>query len=423
MTPMVEVYPAVADIRRVVVVGAALAGMRTVQALRRQGYAGTITLVGAEPHVPYDRPPLSKQYLAGDLDLEEIAICGTDAIERLDVELVLGVAASGLDLAAREVNLAGGGRLSFDRLVVATGAAPVVPAIFRSYAGITGFRTVEDATLLRDRLAAGDRVVVVGGGFIGAEIASTARQSGYDITLVEALEQPLQRVLGAEIGAVLAAMHVERGVTLHTGAAVTEVTGSERVEGLLLADGRRIECDHVVVSVGVHPGTGWLAGSGLDLRDGVRCDGVGRAAGSGGLVYAVGDVASWHHERYGQHLRVEHWTSAVEMAPVVARDLMGITGAAAAQPELPYFWSDQCGTKIQLIGRVKADDQVHVVVGSIASGRFVALYRTGDRVSAALSFGMPRDLMRIRPAIEADRPWSEIVGEIDDRAASGRLTR
>jgi NADPH-dependent 2,4-dienoyl-CoA reductase/sulfur reductase-like enzyme len=399
-------------VNRIVVVGASLAGMRTVQALRRQGYEGSIHLVGAEPHPPYDRPPLSKRYLAGDLDPSELEICPPQVLAGLGLDLVLGQAATGLDLAAREVELAGGDRLPFDRLVVCTGATPVLPAPFRDRDGVTGFRTLQDASTLRARLGAGARVVVVGGGFIGAEIASTACELGYRIDLVEALPNPMQRVLGAEVGALLAGLHRDRGVRLHTGSGVVAVHGDGPVESLSLADGREIEAEHVVVSVGVRPETTWLQGSGLELGDGVRCDEVGRASGGEGVVFALGDVASWYHARYRRHLRVEHWTSAVEMAPVVAGAILGRPGERDQRLGLPYFWSDQCGTKIQLIGRVGPEDELHVVTGTRESGRFLALYRQGGRATAALGFGRPRELMSMRAALEADVGWADVLAAV-----------
>ena len=400
---------------RIVIVGAGLAGMRTAQALRHQGYDGRLTLVGVEPHLPYDRPPLSKEYLAGEVDAEEIAVCDPDDIASLCLELLLEQRAVGLNLSSRCVDLADGRRLPFDKLVVATGADPVIPESFRNRPGVTGFRTIEDALALRECLGTGSRVAIVGAGFIGAEVASTVRQMGYEVSLLEALDYPMQRVLGADVGAVLSAALSKHGVDLHTGTAASRLLGSQSVKGIELADGRRMESDHVVVALGVSPNIGWLTGSGLDLSDGIRCNAFGHALGSGGVIHAIGDVASWHYDSYGEHLRVEHWSTAVEMAPIVARSVLG-NQAASPTLGLPYFWSDQCGTKIQLLGRIRADDRVEVINGEMASAEFIAVYHSKGRASAVLAMGLARQFTTLRPAVEQGWTMRQIGQVVADNA-------
>ena len=382
----------------IAVVGASLAGLRTAEALRRHGYQGELTLIGAEPHFPpYDRPPLSKAVLTG-APPERLRAPGE---AELGAKLRLGVAAVGLDLAARQVHLADGERLGFDGLVIATGVAPRQPAALRGAPPeVFVLRTLEDALALRAALLRGPRVAVVGGGFIGCEIAAACRALGLEVTVVEADEQPLRRVLGPRMGRELAALHRDHGTALRTG---TPVAGL-RPGRVLLADGTEVPADVVVVAIGCAPATGWLRGSGLDLTDGVLLDERCAAVGARGVV-AAGDVARWPHPLFGETLRIEHWTNAVEQADAAARTLLaGPGGTAEPYAAVPYFWSEQYGTKIHFVGR--ATGRPRVVEGSPAERRFVAVWTRAGVVCGALCVNRAGRLARYRRLI-ANRATEE----------------
>ena len=401
--------------RSIVVVGASLAGLRAAEELRRQGFDGTLTVVGDEPHRPYDRPPLSKQVLAGDwepdrLDLTVMADGGLDA---LDLDWRLGVRASALDVADRTITLAGAetGRLSFDGLVIATGATPRTLPGHGDLAGIHTLRTLDDCLAVRATLdATPRRVVVVGAGFIGAEVAATCRGRGLDVTLVEALPVPLERAVGLEVGALTAEIHADHGVDVRLGVGVERIDGADRVEQVHLADGSVVEADLVVVGVGVGPNTGWLDGSGLVLDNGVVCDAACLAAPG---IVAAGDVARWPSPRFGAALRIEHWDNAVTMGEHAARTLLAdLSGAAAdAYDPVPWFWSDQYDRKIQLAGLASGADEMQVVDGSFAERRFAAIYRKGDRISGVLAMNRPRQVAIHRKLIERNAPWDEALAQ------------
>ena len=389
-----------------VVVGGGLAALRTCEALRREGYDGRLTLVGAEPHRPYARPPLSKEVLRGDAPAESTALRTPDEYAELDVELRLGVAATALDLTARRVTLAGGTTLPYDRLVIATGATPRRLPGTEGLAGVHVLRTLDDAQALAAAFAGGPRVAVVGAGFIGGEVAASARALGLDVTLIEALPVPLARVLGAEMGAACGRLHQEHGVDLRLGVGVDAVEGDGRVERLLLSDGSTVDADVVVVGIGVVPETAWLAGSGLTLDDGVVCDDRCRAAPD---VYAVGDVARWSNPLFGESMRLEHWTNASEQAVAVARALLHPDAPPYAP--VPYFWSDQYDAKIQFLGMPCEGGEVRVVAGSVDEGRFVALYREqdGSTLRGVLGLRSNRAVMRLRPLLAEPTPWADAV--------------
>ena len=365
----------------VVVVGASLAGFRAVEELRHQGYDGHLTVIGAEAHLPYDRPPLSKQILAGTWETDRLPLTPIGKeIDDLDVDWRLGVAASGLDLGTRQVELADGTRVPYDGLVIATGAGVRTLPGQPELEGLHLLRTVDDCLALRADLDAGpQRVVVVGAGFIGAEVAATVRQRGLEVTLLEALPAPLQRVLGDSMGAVCGDIHRDHGVDLRlsTGVAGFEGDGRGRLRGIRLSDGTTIETDVAVVGVGVTPNTGWLDGSGLTLDNGVVCDATCSAAPD---VVAAGDIARWPNNRFGEVMRVEHWENAQEQGAHVARRLLG---HLEPYEPVPWFWSDQYDRKIQLAGRSSADDEVQIIDGSIEERRFVALYGRAGASSAS----------------------------------------
>ncbi|MFF9132927.1 NAD(P)/FAD-dependent oxidoreductase [Streptomyces sp. NPDC014806] len=387
----------------ITVVGASLAGLSTVRALRAEGYDGGIFVVGEERHLPYDRPPLSKDFLKGDIDADALALGDADEYDSLGVEWLLGERAVRLDPADRSLTLSGGRRLRTDGVVIATGASPRTLPGTDGLAGVHTLRTLDDARALRAALLDGlPRVVVIGAGFIGAEVASTAHRLGLHVTVVEALDVPLERQLGRTMGLVCASLHTDHGVRLLTGTGVAGLTGTERVTGVRLADGRELPADIVVVGVGVRPATDWLAGSGVPVDDGVVCD-AGCATGIPGVV-AVGDVARCPHPFTGRHARIEHWSNAGEQARTAARTLL--TGVPAAAPvTAPYFWSDQYQVRIQLAGHVAPGAEPEIVDGDVDSRTFTAVYRRADTPVAVLSLNQPKLFNRLRrsltPAVAA----------------------
>jgi NADPH-dependent 2,4-dienoyl-CoA reductase/sulfur reductase-like enzyme len=391
-----------------VVVGASLAGLRAVETLRTDGFEGTITLVGAEDRLPYDRPPLSKKVLSGEWEPERTALRRDGELDQLDVDARLGVRAERLDVAARRIHLSDGTALGFDGLVIATGAAVRRLSGQPDLAGIFMLRTLDDCLALRAALTVGSpRVVVIGAGFIGAEVAATARGLGCDVTVVEAMPVPLARALGPQMGMACAELHRDHGVALRLGVGVDALEGAGRVERVVLADGTVLEADVVVVGVGVEPATGWLQGSGLELRDGVVCDAT-LAAGPPG-VYAAGDVCRWPNQLFDEEMRVEHWTNAAEQGAQAARNLMA---TAAGQPGAPYapvpfFWSDQYGARLQFLGRAGPDDEVQVVNGSVEERAFVALYGRRGRLRGVLGLSRPKVVMGFQKLLAAGISWED----------------
>ncbi|MGW7166720.1 NAD(P)/FAD-dependent oxidoreductase [Streptomyces sp. NPDC054884] len=380
--------------RSITVVGASLAGLSTVRALRAEGYDGEIVVVGEERHTPYDRPPLSKDFLTGDIDADALALGDADEYDGLDVHWLLGERAVRLDPVARTVTLTGGQQVRTHGVVVATGASPRTLPGSDGLAGVHTLRTLDDALALRAELLDGrPRVVVIGAGFIGAEVASTAHRLGLHVTLVEAADVPLERQLGREMGLVCSSLHTAHGVGLLCGAGVAELLGEDRVTGVRLADGRVLPADVVVAGVGVRPNTDWLAGSGVLVDDGVVCD-TGCATTVPGVV-AVGDVARCPHPFTGRHARIEHWSNATEQARTAARTLL--TGVSAPAPlTAPYFWSDQYQTRIQLAGYVVPGAEPEVVEGDLDSGTFTAVYRHEGNPVAVLSLNQPKFFNRLR---------------------------
>ncbi len=379
---------------RIVVVGASLAGLRAVEFLRRANFAGELLLIGDETRLPYDRPPLSKEVLRGELDEARLAL-RRRSYDELNVELMLGQAAVALDTKARRLELADGSEVPFDGLVIATGgrarSLPDQPHID----GLHTLRSFDDAMAIRDSLASGKRVAVIGAGFIGAEVASSARQLGLDVTMIEALETPLAESLGPHLGQILARIHERHGVAVRCGRRVARFEGTERISGLWLDDGTRVDCDTAVVGIGMTPAVSWLQGSGIDLGDGVRCDET-LATNIAGIV-AAGDVASWHNPLFDERMRVEHWTNAVEQARHAVGTLLAAPGEAKPFASVPLFWSDQFGVKIQGVGRPKPGDELVLVEGE--GDQLAALYGRAGRLVGAVTFNQPPTLVRLRQLI------------------------
>ncbi|WP_326595394.1 NAD(P)/FAD-dependent oxidoreductase [Streptomyces sp. NBC_01803] len=398
--------------RSITVVGASLAGLSAVRALRAEGYDGDIVVVGEERHAPYDRPPLSKDFLKGDVDADALALGDADEYEDLEARWLLGERAVRLDPAARSVTLAGGRELRTDGVVIATGARPRMLPGTDGLAGLHTLRTLDDAQALRAELLNGlPRVVVIGAGFIGAEVASTAHRLGLHVTVVEALDVPLERQLGREMGLACSSLHSDHGVPLLCGTGVAGFTGKGRVTGVRLADGRLLPADIVVVGVGVRPATDWLSGSGVQVDDGVVCD--AGSATSVPHVVAVGDVARCPHPFTGRHARIEHWSNAIEQAKTAARTLL--SGVSAPAPlTAPYFWSDQYQVRIQFAGHVAPGDRPEFLEGDLDSRSFTAVYQREGSPVAVLAMNQPKLFNRLRRTLT---PAAAAAGHRDPRGA------
>lgn len=384
-------------VEHVVVVGASLAGIRAVEFLRRKKFAGAITLVGAEMHLPYDRPPLSKEILRGEWAPERLAL-RRKPYEELELALQLGVRATALDCDFRRVSLSDGSTIAYDGLVIATGACVRKLPNQPSLRGVYTLRTLDDALAIRAALERAPRVVVIGAGFIGAEVAASARQLGLDATMVEMLEQPLARSLGGELGAEIVALHQAHGVVVRCRRRVTRFLGNDALQGVELDDGSRVDCELAVVGIGVVPATQWLEGSAVDVDNGVLCDAT--CAATAPDVVAVGDVASWYNPLFEERMRVEHWTNAVEQARHAIDTLLG--GPTEAKPfeSVPMFWSDQYDVKIQGVGRPLAEDAM--LTRRKPGGdrnQLAALYSRDGRLTGAVTFNQPATIIELRKLI------------------------
>jgi NADPH-dependent 2,4-dienoyl-CoA reductase/sulfur reductase-like enzyme len=349
---------------------------------------------------------LSKKLLAGEWEPDRIALRNRDELDSLGATWRLGVPATGLDVETRRVTIADGSEIAFDGLVIATGAAPRRLSGQADHRHVVELRTLDDSLDLRARLRDGTaRVVVIGAGFIGLEVAATARRLGNSVVVLEGAPAPLIRGLGAEMGAACAAVHADHGVEIHCGVAVASLEDT----GVLLGDGELVPADVVVVGIGVAPVTDWLIGSGLEVRDGVVCDSMLNAGVP--RVYAAGDVARWQNPLFGEEMRVEHWTNAAEQGAAAASNLLaesrGEPGEAYAP--VPFFWSDQYDRRIQFLGRAAADDDVAIVAGSIDERSFLALYGRGGLLHGVLGMNLPRLVMKFRPLLARRATWHEAV--------------
>ena len=395
------------------VVGASLAGLRAVESARRTGYRGRIVLIGAEEHLPYDRPPLSKAFLAADGPTAVEPFLGENELRELDVELRLGSPALALDPIAREVHTSDA-TIPYIAAVIATGATARTLPGTAGIRGIHTLRTAEDALAVRSALDSGARTVVVGAGFIGSEVASAARKRGLPVTIVESLDTPLVRAIGPEVGTVCTDLHRAAGTDLRL---CTDVTGFETangaVTGAVLCSGETLPADLVVIGIGATPATGWLRDSGLLLHHcdgGIICDSTLAAAHG---VYAAGDVAHVANSLFdGELMRLEHWTNAAEQGAAAARHALD-PASARVFSAVPYFWSDWYSHRIQFVGTPRAD-QVSTVP---AEHGFTALYRRGDRIVGAFTVDRPRDIMKYRKRIAARAPWTEAVSFANEMAA------
>jgi NADPH-dependent 2,4-dienoyl-CoA reductase/sulfur reductase-like enzyme len=386
-------------VRAITIVGASLAGLYATQALRAQGFDGEVVVVGDELRRPYDRPPLSKDFLAGKIEADVLSLESAD--DDLRAGWLLGSPAVALCPSTREVVLAGGARVRSDGVVIATGArARALPG---NLSGVHVLRTIDDALALRSELLPGARLVVIGAGFIGGEVAATAKALGLEVTVVEAMASPLAGPLGAEMGAVVSGLHEAHGVALRCGVGVQGLVGSERVEGVELADGTLLPADVVVVGIGAVPNVEWLADSGIALGNGIECDSQGRT--SIPAVIAVGDCAAWNDPRLGRPHRVEHWTGAMERPAIAVAALLGGDGwSEGRQVGIPYFWSDQYDVRIQFAGHAAEADSVTIEEGTAESHNLLAVYRRGEVPVGVLSMNQARLFGRWRRQLNAAVP-------------------
>ena len=391
----------------IVIVGGGLAAARTAEQLRKNGYSAPVAIVSDEQHLPYDRPPLSKEMLhdAGKT-LDDVILKPAEFYADNDIALILGSPAQSLDTAAQTVTLTDGTVLDYDELVIATGLTPKRIPSFPDLTGIRVLRSYDEALALREHAASARRAVVVGAGFIGCEVAASLRKLGVDVVLVEPQPAPLATVLGRPIGELVARLHRAEGVDVRTGVGVAEVRGDSEtgtVTGVVLTDGTELEADLVVVGIGSRPATDWLVGSGVQLDNGVICDEVGRT--SEPHVWALGDVASWR-DASGHQVRVEHWSNIADQARVLVPAMLG--QEAPAPVVVPYFWSDQYDVKIQCLGEPAADDVVHIVEDD--GRKFLAYYERDGVLAGVVGGGMPGKVMKARARIAAGAPIGEVLG-------------
>ncbi|MGH7708746.1 MAG: NAD(P)/FAD-dependent oxidoreductase [Vulcanimicrobiaceae bacterium] len=386
-----------ATLENVVVVGASLAGNSAAHALRRLGYAGRLTIIGAERRRPYQRPPLSKQLLAGDFTVERCDL-------RVDAELAadwrLGRAARRLDILGHEVELDGGERVPFDGLVIATGArARRLRGV--DDADVCTLRTIDDCIAIREHIDRGAaHVAIVGAGFIGCEVAATLRKRGVGVTLIDIDAVPMQRVLGPTLGAVALALHRSHGVRCEMGVGVLSVQSVAGKRCITLTDRRTIDADLVLVGVGAEPAVEWLAGSGVALEDGVLCDSTCAVVGTEHIV-AAGDIARWNNPLFGTTMRTEHWDNAIAQGEAAARTLLTAPSQAQPYASVPLFWSDQYDWKLQMLGAPRLGDDMRIVEGALGERRFVAAFVREGRIVGAFLLNSMHRVVAYKRLIEA----------------------
>jgi 3-phenylpropionate/trans-cinnamate dioxygenase ferredoxin reductase component len=382
-----------------VIVGASLAGAKAAETLRSDGFDGRVVLIGAEPVRPYERPPLSKTYLRGETSFDDAAVHGAGFYDEHGIELRTSTTVVSIDPVAAEVELTSGERVSYDRLLLATGAAPRrlnVPGA--TLDGVLYLRSVTDSDAIRHAVTASVPVVVIGAGWIGAEVAASARQLGAEVSMVEVASVPLERVLGPEVGAVYAELHAEKGVRLHLGVGIESIGGAERVEEVRLTDGSVLPAGAVIVGVGVAPRTDLAAAAGLTLDNGVVTDEYLASSAPG--IYAAGDVANVFYRAYGTHIRLEHWSAALNQGPAAARNMLGL---ASAYDKVPYFFSDQYDLGMEYRGHAPTFDRV-VIRGDTKGREFVAFWLHHGRVRAAMNANVWDQGESLEALVRADQP-------------------
>ncbi|GAC1400036.1 MAG: FAD-dependent oxidoreductase [Mycobacterium sp.] len=383
------------------IIGGGLAATRTAEQLRRSEYAGPVTIASEEDHLPYDRPPLSKEVLRAETD--DVTLRPAEFYHENDITVLLGNAARTVDTDAKTVALADGCSIGYDELIIATGLVPKRIPSFPDLPGIHVLRSYDESLKIRAEAGSARNAVVVGAGFIGCEVAASLRGLGVDVVLVEPQPAPLASVLGVQIGSLVARLHRAEGVDVRCDVGVAEVLGTDKVEKVRLADGTELDADLVVVGIGSHPATGWLEGTGLEVDNGVVCDEVGWASAT--HVWAIGDVASWRHIR-GHQVRVEHWSNVADQVRVLVPAMLGHDAPGVAS--VPYFWSDQYDVKIQCLGEPEATDVVHVVQDD--GRKFLAFYERDGVVAGVVGGGMPGKVMKVRSKIAAGAPISDVLG-------------
>jgi 3-phenylpropionate/trans-cinnamate dioxygenase ferredoxin reductase subunit len=369
--------------RTFVIAGAALAGAKAAETLRTEGFDGRVVLIGAERERPYERPPLSKDYLRGESERQTVYVHDEGFYAEQEIELLLGRTVTSVHTSAEEVELDGGERLRYDRLLLTTGAEPrrlSIPGA--DLPGVHYLRSVQDSDALRERLDRGGSVVVVGAGWIGAEVAASSRQRGLDVTLVEQTSVPLERVLGPELGAIYRDIHADHGVRMLLGTGVEAFEGGAAVDRVRTSDGTQIACDFVVVGIGVQPRTQLAAAAGLAVDDGILLDERLQTDVPG--VFAAGDVANASHPFFGERIRVEHWANALNQGPAAARNMLD---RAEPYDTIPYFYSDQYEVGMEYAGYAPTWDRV-VFRGDPATREFIAFWVAGDRVVAGMNVGI-----------------------------------
>ena len=384
------------------IVGASLAGLSAARAARAQGFTGRLVIIGDEPHRPYDRPPLSKDFLLGTVTADDLFLEADADADQLQAEWLLGAEAVSLDATSRTILLKDGRIVQADGIVIATGAKARQLPTLAGLSNVFTLRTLADAQSLAPELVPGSRMAVIGAGFIGAEVASAAASRGMEVTMIDTKPVPFAAQLGTEMGGVVAGLHAANGVELISSAVIEDFySGEGNVTGMRLGCGRYVATDVVVVGIGAEPNTGWLEGSGLQLRGGVVCDAMGRT-GLPGIV-AVGDCAAWFDESAGAHRRIEHWTGALERAALAVEALLD--PGAAQKPHKPhYFWSDQYGVKLQFAGHSAGYDRLEIEVGDTRTHSCLAVYYRGDDPVAVLGMNQPRLFTKWRRSLAAPVP-------------------
>lgn len=396
-----------------VIVGASLAGARAAQTLRLEGFDGEVLLVGAERHPPYERPMVSKEALGGDFAVEQAYLQPVGAWSEQEVELLLSTQVTGIDRSSRRVELSDGRSVAADKVLLCTGGRPRrLPVDGAELEGVLYLREMDDALVLSDRLTAGARVVIVGGGFIGAEVAARAAEAGCDVTLIEAEDVPLWRVLGQELGARIARLHRSNGVRVATRTTVSRISGGPAVTHVVTSDDEWIPADVVVVGVGIVPATDLAASAGLAIGNGILIDGFCQSSVDG--VYAAGDVANQLNPIFGERMRVEHWKNAQEQGAAAARAMLG---RGTEFRHIPWFWSDQYDCRLQMTGHPSPSDSV-VYRGDPESTSFTAFFTRNAVLKAAFCINRPRDVRQAMSVIESGRPVD--VGQLTDADASIR---